>query len=203
MVVTVVTDHQPLKWIHTVKNPAPRLARWIIRLEMFDFDIEYRPGSKNGNADGLSRWPIDKYTETSMEEEEYIINNLMTKKDTLNELEIILEEEEWSDIEEESTTINVLLFKEIDGKCEQAADENIEWAKKLVKGEIDYKKVNKSTLNDEQGAYMKEKDNLKIDNDTLWRVSNEKENKVIQYVVPKTERTKLIESQHTSTTSGY
>ena len=28
---TVVTDHQPLQWLMTVKNPAARLARWITR----------------------------------------------------------------------------------------------------------------------------------------------------------------------------
>ncbi|RNA05343.1 hypothetical protein BpHYR1_007953, partial [Brachionus plicatilis] len=102
-----------------------------------------------------------------------------------------------------STTINVLLFKEIDGKCEQASDENIEWEKELVKGEKDNREVIESKLNEDQSAYMKEKDNLKIENDTLWRVSKEKENKVTQYVVPKTERTKNIESQHTSITSGH
>ena len=50
---------------------------------------------------------------------------------------------------------------------------------------------------------MKEKDNLKIDNETLWRVSDELDDKVVQYVVPKTERTNVIESQHTSITSGH
>ncbi|CAF0983793.1 unnamed protein product [Brachionus calyciflorus] len=106
-VATVITDHQPLKWINTVKKPAPRLARWIIRLEMFDFDIEYRPGSKNGNADGLSRWPINRETETSQEEEDSILNNVVYENEPFDKLETIFEEEEWTDIEEENNLLNV------------------------------------------------------------------------------------------------
>lgn len=54
----VVTDHQPLKWLMTIKEPQPRVARWIMRLIEYSFTIEYRPGAKNANADGLSRWPM-------------------------------------------------------------------------------------------------------------------------------------------------
>jgi hypothetical protein len=42
----VLTDHQPLKWLLSVKNPAPRLARWIIRLQSFDFVVENKKGSE-------------------------------------------------------------------------------------------------------------------------------------------------------------
>ncbi|CAF1143378.1 unnamed protein product, partial [Brachionus calyciflorus] len=54
----IVTDHQPLKWLSSVKEPAARLARWLIRLECYYFKIIYRKGSVNQNADGLSRLPI-------------------------------------------------------------------------------------------------------------------------------------------------
>ena len=40
------------------KNPASRLARWIIRLEEYTFKIEYKKGKANGAADVLSRWPL-------------------------------------------------------------------------------------------------------------------------------------------------
>lgn len=32
-----------------------KLARWNLRLQEYDFEICYRPGSRNANADGLSR----------------------------------------------------------------------------------------------------------------------------------------------------
>jgi hypothetical protein len=39
---TVLTDHQSLKWLQVIKNPAGRLARWAIFLQQHDFDIRYR-----------------------------------------------------------------------------------------------------------------------------------------------------------------
>ena len=39
----------------TTAKPASRLARWLILLSNYEFDIEYRPGRVNSNADALSR----------------------------------------------------------------------------------------------------------------------------------------------------
>jgi hypothetical protein len=50
----ILTDHQPLKWLMSVEQPAARLARWMIRIYEYEFKIEYKPGNKNGNADALS-----------------------------------------------------------------------------------------------------------------------------------------------------
>ena len=51
----IVSDHKPLKWIVSVKDPGSRLLRWRIQLEEYDFQIEYKPGVQNANADALSR----------------------------------------------------------------------------------------------------------------------------------------------------
>ncbi|CAF1027528.1 unnamed protein product [Brachionus calyciflorus] len=51
---TVRSDHQPLKWLLTKKDPiSSRLARWIV----YKFEIRYKPRASNGNADALSRMP--------------------------------------------------------------------------------------------------------------------------------------------------
>lgn len=54
---TVRTDHQALKWLFSLREPKSRVARWIEILSAFNFDVEYRQGTKHGNADGMSRWP--------------------------------------------------------------------------------------------------------------------------------------------------
>jgi len=51
----IVTDHKPLTWIMNVKDPGSRLLRWRIHLEEFDYEITYKRGSQNMNADALSR----------------------------------------------------------------------------------------------------------------------------------------------------
>ena len=54
---TVYTDHKALKYLQTLQtsNPQSRLARWSMELQEFDFDVEFRKGVNNSNADALSR----------------------------------------------------------------------------------------------------------------------------------------------------
>lgn len=52
---TVQTDHRALQWLEKMKDSYPRLTRWTILLQPYDFTIQYRPGTTNKNADGLSR----------------------------------------------------------------------------------------------------------------------------------------------------
>ena len=55
---TLVTDHQPLTWLHRVKDPTSRLVRWRLKLEEYSYDIIYKKGTSNSNADALSRNPV-------------------------------------------------------------------------------------------------------------------------------------------------
>ena len=54
----VVTDHHALQWLPTKKSLNKRLARWALLLSEFSFEVQYRKGKDNANADGLSRNPI-------------------------------------------------------------------------------------------------------------------------------------------------
>ena len=51
----IVTDHKPLTWVMNVKEPGSRLLRWRLQLEEYDYEIAYKKGSSNTNADALSR----------------------------------------------------------------------------------------------------------------------------------------------------
>lgn len=53
----LVTDHQPLTWLHRVKDPTSRLVRWRLKLEEYNYRIIYKKGISNSNADALSRNP--------------------------------------------------------------------------------------------------------------------------------------------------
>ena len=50
----IVTDHSALKWLHTSELKGRR-ARWILRLEPYNYTIIHRAGRKHNNADTLSR----------------------------------------------------------------------------------------------------------------------------------------------------
>lgn len=55
--VTVQSDHKNLSWVK--RSAMPQLSRWRVRLQDFDFKIEYIPGPANTCADGLSRLEVD------------------------------------------------------------------------------------------------------------------------------------------------
>ncbi|XP_036150748.1 uncharacterized protein LOC118648534 [Monomorium pharaonis] len=56
----LVTDHKPLVWMHSVKDPTSRLMRWRLKLAEYEFEIVYKAGKTNVNADALSRNPVIK-----------------------------------------------------------------------------------------------------------------------------------------------
>ena len=57
--VVIYTDHKALKWLKNVKHPNGKLARWILKLEEYDYTIEHKPGNMMQHADALSRAPVN------------------------------------------------------------------------------------------------------------------------------------------------
>ncbi len=61
----IVTDHAPLKWLMSVKNPSGRLQRWALQLQEYDFFVETWAGKANRNADVLSRIPEVNFADSA------------------------------------------------------------------------------------------------------------------------------------------
>ena len=51
------TDHGSLTWLQSFKEPEEQLARWLEKLQEFNFTIVHRPGKSHRNADALSQFP--------------------------------------------------------------------------------------------------------------------------------------------------
>ena len=59
----IYTDHKPLLGLLHPEKDTPlmassRMQRWALTLLAYEYELLYRPGNENGNADGLSRIPI-------------------------------------------------------------------------------------------------------------------------------------------------
>lgn len=56
--IKILTDHQPLVWFKKA-DLNTRVQKWRFKLSEYDYQIIYKPGKLNSNADALSRNPIE------------------------------------------------------------------------------------------------------------------------------------------------
>lgn len=69
-VFTVVTDNNPLRYVLIKAKLDATGYRWLAALSTFTFDIKYRAGKQNQDADGLSRRPHGELTNDGASQEE-------------------------------------------------------------------------------------------------------------------------------------
>lgn len=58
--VTVITDHEALKFLMSNKEAKGKLSRWQMFLNLFEIEIKHVKGTDNVAADALSRLCLDK-----------------------------------------------------------------------------------------------------------------------------------------------
>ncbi len=63
----VITDHSPLSYMYQSTTDSTRLQKWRLQLQQYVFEVRYRRGAANANADGLSRILPEEPTETNQE----------------------------------------------------------------------------------------------------------------------------------------
>ena len=51
---TVCTEHAALHWLFNFYHTEGQTARWLQRLQEYDFEVEHWAGLKHGNVDALS-----------------------------------------------------------------------------------------------------------------------------------------------------
>lgn len=56
---TLITDCSAIRATASKKDILPRVTRWWIYFQDFDFEIKYRPGAQGAHVDYLSRNPVD------------------------------------------------------------------------------------------------------------------------------------------------
>ena len=64
----VRTDNSAVRYMNSMTyKPVGQIARWLEKLQSFDFMTEHRPGRQHSNADGLSRPPFVRCSDCSLE----------------------------------------------------------------------------------------------------------------------------------------
>jgi hypothetical protein len=80
--VIVHTDHAALKYLLTKKDAKPRLIRWILLLQEFDFEIKDKMGVENSIADHLSRMQFENPQELPIND--YLRDDMLYKVASVN-----------------------------------------------------------------------------------------------------------------------
>ena len=55
---TIFTDHVSLQWLATKKDLSPRLIRWDLHLQKYNYKVVYKSGQNMKDVDALSRAPV-------------------------------------------------------------------------------------------------------------------------------------------------
>ncbi|CAG8752645.1 15637_t:CDS:2, partial [Gigaspora rosea] len=129
----VVTDHIALKWLHTAKLNVHR-ARWIIRLQPYNYTIQHRAGKVHGDADALSRQTEDKDREIDQpkkleKENEGTLSNTAEEKEWLLSLADLVDEGRKDQLLE-SGNANVYGDEDLESGKE-TTEEYYQWMKEL------------------------------------------------------------------------
>jgi hypothetical protein len=195
---TVWSDHLPLTYTLHKTNAAPRLARWLTRLEMYDFTIKYIKGEENIIADFLSRLPDENIVNDEDGDFEDVLIAFLdhSEGDNTEQPESTSEQ-----INEPSRTTqpDVVRCTEVlsSEPCsentdeyevyrqEQAKDEDITWAIELVKLHKDKKPAVKEFTNNTRQSLFRNYSSLRVINDLLYHESEDSRGKTtLRFVLP-------------------
>lgn len=97
----IYTDHRPLTWLFNIKEPNSKLVRWRLKLEEYEYEIIYKKGKHNTNADCLSRIELN-----TLETESTINNPGEINNDVVSYLKHLAENITLDDDEPSTSQIN-------------------------------------------------------------------------------------------------
>jgi hypothetical protein len=81
----VVTDHAALKGSFKATDSTGRIQRWVLWLQGFDYEIQYKPGKQHHNADALTRLPGLKGKQRPVREKKFSIAAVSEEKSVVQE----------------------------------------------------------------------------------------------------------------------
>lgn len=178
----VLTDNNPLTYVLTSANLDATGHRWLAALSVYDFNITYRPGKNNADADGLSRMPTDTIAQESIKAicgvmRTPLVETLAVTPDVLDQPSLDTEHQIYNDIDWVS----------------------IQHQDKELKPWIDYVREGKKPKRGqvEQSPLLRQFEHLKLTGNILYRVIRDRNgNEIRQLVLPSSHVTTVLKTLH-------
>ena len=173
------TDHGSLQWLKNFKDPEGQLARWLEKLQEFDFEVKHRQGKQHANADAMSRKPCVQCGRSSHDE---LLSIQALPADMVPVFSLSyqnLRQAQWED-----SSIQPIL---------QSKEENKKPDRRTIKGQ-----------SRELRRLYQMWDQLIVRNNLLYRqFQNPDGTSHLQLVVPRKLRDEILQEVHGGITSGH
>lgn len=184
---TVTTDHNPLTYVLTTAKLDATGHRWLAELSAFDFEVKYKPGRQNKDADALSRIDLDSQKCLSSD----VVKNICEQE----------EQEESGLIESMCISADLKVLPEsgvvsmnVDWAKEQSEDSVISRVKELVaSGQFPHSRKDELPL---VQKYLREWKHLVLKDSILYRKRNVGEDEQLQLVLPSKFKDVAFQSLH-------
>jgi hypothetical protein len=201
---TVFVDNNPLSHVQTSKKAVSEI-NWLAQLADFDFDIKYKSGKSNRNADALSR----KFKSMTEEHVSYILEGCsesskipmelfvqpLSKNVSTEEVKLTV----WAEQQEMCTTLPG--YSKQDLLQFQKNDSNIARVLKYVREGCKPSQTVKRNEPLHVRKILAKWDQLKLEDDILYRVIQSNHEEVKQFVLPTSLKKQVLMSLHN--TAGH
>ena len=179
---TLRTDHASLTWLQNFREPEGQLARWLERLQEYDFELVHRPGRQHSNADAMSRMPCTQCGRDTHDQEGLLITAV-----TNGDKGVLLERspEELRHLQLSDPTVGLVLHAmEVGEKPDPRAAQS---------------------HGPETRRLLQLWNRLEVKDGTLWRRYEDIPRKlnVLQLVVPASLREEVLQELHAGVTGGH
>ena len=191
---TVLTDNNPLTHILTSAKLDATGQRWASALGQYNFDLVYRPGIRNTDADAMSRYPHQNLPEERVRLEDQTVKAICSSVNIPPYIEIL-----------SCAHIDVLEATEVPGQAmaqielreirkNQREDETIG---KWVRSVVDKRLPRSNTYFTKEDIIMKKKfDSFTVVRGVLYREILEKDQKILQLVLPHCYKQTVLQGLH-------
>lgn len=177
------TDHSALTWLINFKNLEGQTARWMQRLQEYNFSSEHRRGKNHSNADALSRRPCPEVCKhcTKVEDRDKLVQVCSITLDPSAGWEY-----------------NAL-------RTEQMADRDIGPLLKEVESNKRPSWEDISSRDPTYKSYWAQWDSLQVKNGVLIRIWQSPDGKTItdQVILPRSKIKEVLEEMHSGVSGGH